>query len=442
MNPDLKYPVIAYYRIYLPYTHSDTIDLYKPDAELYPLFRACCLAVLNCGCPIDDGRELAKRYPDFSVEFKKSHLGCGYQMYLYNLPAHALIEGEILEGIREHLITVVRDIAIGDSLPVELILDNAGILTATRANIVCYWGGHSIPEHEYAHSKNVGYNLGLRGIDTITGCGSGVMKGPFKGASIGHAKQRNRSGRFIGFSEPGIIAAEAPNTIVNELVILPDIEKRLEAFVRTGHGILIGCGGPGTAEEILYILGVLLHQKNNLIPLPIIMTGPEESRDYWKQIDNFIGATLGSRAQERYEIVIGDAEAAASKMYKKLADVQAFRENENLPMNYNLILTIDDAFKKPFDPTHENMRNLNLSADQDKHSLAANLRKCFSGIVSGNIKSSGIAAVEKHGKFKLTGNPVILEALDKLLTSFVDQGRMKVLSGTSGEYVPCYEIEK
>ena len=36
----------------------------------------------------------------------------------------------------------------------------------------------------------------------------------------------------MGLTEPGIITAEAPNPIVNELVILPDIEKRLEAFVR------------------------------------------------------------------------------------------------------------------------------------------------------------------------------------------------------------------
>jgi len=36
-----------------------------------------------------------------------------------------------------------------------------------------------------------------------------------------------------------IIAAEAPNPIVNDLVIMPDIEKRLEAFTRVGHGIVI-----------------------------------------------------------------------------------------------------------------------------------------------------------------------------------------------------------
>lgn len=60
-----------------------------------------------------------------------------------------------------------------------------------------------------------------------------------KGAAIGHAKQRYPSSRFIGLTEPSIIAAEPPNLIVNELVIMPDIEKRLEAFIRLGDGIVI-----------------------------------------------------------------------------------------------------------------------------------------------------------------------------------------------------------
>ena len=37
--------------------------------------------------------------------------------------------------------------------------------------------------------------LGLRGLDICTGCGPGAMKGPMKGATIGHSKQRIRDGR-------------------------------------------------------------------------------------------------------------------------------------------------------------------------------------------------------------------------------------------------------
>ena len=79
-----------------------------------------------------------------------------------------------------------------------------------------------------------------------------------KGAAVSHRKQRNSSGRYIGVSEPGIIAAESPNPVVNELIIMPDIEKRLEAFVRLSHAIVVFPGGVGTTEEIFYILALLL----------------------------------------------------------------------------------------------------------------------------------------------------------------------------------------
>src|SRR5690625_6433134 len=79
---------------------------------------------------------------------------------------------------------------------------------------------------------------------------------------------------------------------------MPDIEKRLEAFVRTGHGIVVFPGGAGTAEEILYILGILLHPDNRDIPFPLVFTGPASSAEYFKRIDEFIGRTLGLRSEE------------------------------------------------------------------------------------------------------------------------------------------------
>lgn len=46
-----------------------------------------------------------------------------------------------------------------------------------------------------------------------------------KGAAVGHAQQRYKDSRFIGMTEPSIIAAEPPNPLVNELIIMPDIEN-------------------------------------------------------------------------------------------------------------------------------------------------------------------------------------------------------------------------
>ena len=90
-------------------------------------------------------------------------------------------------------------------------------------------------------------------------------------------------------------------------------------------------------------------------------------------------------------------------------------------------------------PTHENMRNLELHRDQQRHLLAANLRRAFSGVVAGNVKEAGIRAIEEHGHFEIRGDTGIMGPMDSLLNSFVEQHRMK-LSGK--KYTPCYRIIK
>jgi len=318
------------------------------------------------------------------------------------------------------------------------ILRNANMLRyGVPTGLVVCWGGHSIGHEEYGYSKKVGYQLGLRGVDVGTGCGPGAMKGPMKGATIGHAKQHNKSGRYVGITEPGIIAAEAPNPIVNELVILPDIEKRLEAFVRSTHGIIVFPGGAGTAEEILYMLGILLHPSNQKIPFPLIFTGPESSKEYFEQIDAFIGASLGKEAQKKYKIIIDDPSAVATHMKKGIDKVTKFRKKHNDAFFFNWMLTIDPEFQTPFIPNHKNMASLNLHKQQASHRLAANLRRAFSGIVAGNVKEDGILEVRKNGPFELHGDDNIIKPMEVLLASMVKQQRMKL---PGKKYIPCYKI--
>lgn len=425
------------------------------EGDLAQIFRNCALAVLNCGSALDDGSELLARYPDFSIEVIQRQRGI--KLSMKNAPAIAFVDGELIAGINEHLFVVLRDIIyahdkiinssrfdLDESVDVTNavfhILRNAHVLVPRlEPNLVVCWGGHSISPEEYAYTKEVGYQMGLRDLDICTGCGPGAMKGPMKGATIGHAKQRTGVGRYIGLTEPGIIAAESPNPIVNKLIIMPDIEKRLEAFVRTGHGIVVFPGGAGTAEEILYILGILLHPENASVPFPLIFTGPKSAEDYFKQINRFILDTLGIEAQQRYQIIIDDPSRVAIEMKKGMRFVQEHREQEKDAYYYNWTLKIDQQFQKPFHPTHENMRNLALSKDQKSHLLAANLRRAFSGVVAGNVKEDGIRAIEEHGLFELRGDREIMEPMDALLSAFVEQQRMK-LPGT--EYVPCYKIIK
>ncbi|WP_253658724.1 MULTISPECIES: nucleotide 5'-monophosphate nucleosidase PpnN [unclassified Vibrio] len=424
------------------------------SSELYQLYRNCTLAVLNSGSHTDNSKELLDKHQSFDVNVVRRERGI--KLELTNPPEHAFVDGEIIKGIQEHLFSVLRDIVyvnmhLADAQRLNLtnpihitnlvfgILRNARALTpGIEPNLVVCWGGHSINGVEYQYTREVGNELGLRELNICTGCGPGAMEGPMKGAAIGHAKQRYTQQRYLGLTEPSIIAAEPPNPIVNELVIMPDIEKRLEAFVRMAHGIVIFPGGPGTAEELLYILGIMMHPDNADQPMPIVLTGPKESEEYFHSIDEFVRDTLGEEGQKHYEIVIDDPAEVARIMKRSMDSVRLHRKEKGDAYSFNWSLKIEPNFQLPFDPTHESMEQLDLSLDQEPQVLAANLRQAFSGIVAGNVKAEGIREIERRGPFTIHGDPVLMKKLDKLLQDFVEQHRMKLPGGS--DYEPCYRI--
>ncbi len=422
------------------------------DTQLYETFRKCALAVLNCGSSLDNSKAVFEQYENFMLSIRQQERGI--KLELTNAPASAFVDGQMIKGIREHLFSALRDIVYTHQQVLESgafdlsvssditdavfhILRNAAVFIPQRPpDMVVCWGGHAINQPEYEYTKQVGYELGLRGMHICTGCGPGAMKGPMKGATIGHAKQRDYAGRYLGISEPGIIAAEPPNPIVNSLVIMPDIEKRLEAFVRVGHGIVVFPGGVGTFEEILYILGILLHPANSDLPFPLVFTGPKASMGYFQQIDEFLKSTLGTDAERRYRVVVGDPMEAALLMKGGMEQVRRHRQQTHDAFYFNWRLVIDPDFQQPFFPSHENMAQLNLSHKLPAHQLAAQLRRAFSGIVAANVKETGIRAVEKYGPFEIRGDIKILKPLQALLDALVKQKRMKL----ADHYEPTYRL--
>ncbi|WP_221797841.1 nucleotide 5'-monophosphate nucleosidase PpnN [Oceanobacter mangrovi] len=451
---------MQHYELIHPKTHLRVLSRHEIQQlrdvgnTTHDLVRRCCYAVLSAGSLNDNYVEIEQDYQQFDIQFDQEDRGLVVK--LVNPPASAFVDNEMIRGVREQMFSVLRDVLYAqDSIlgahrfdldkgeditnAIFHLLRNAGVLRPDRLpNLVVCWGGHSIPRNEYEYCKEVGYQLGLRGLDVGTGCGPGAMKGPMKGAMIGHAKQHKRDGRYIGISEPGIIATEAPNPIVNELVILPDIEKRLEAFVRMAHGIVIFPGGPGTAEELLYLIGVLSHPDNHCQPFPVVITGPQETADYLRALDRFIGMTLGEAARRHYKLIINDPALVAQEMRAGIEQVQLYRRQGEDAFFFNWSLHVEQEFQRPFDPTHEAMAALNLSLSAPKHELAADLRRAFSGIVAGNVKADGIKRVEEFGPYQLHGDAEIMTAMDSLLASMVANGRMKI----SGNYKPCYQIAR
>ena len=423
------------------------------EQPLLELFRRCALAVLNTGNEIDDAAAIFDAYSDFSIEVAKRTRGL--KLIMRNAPASAFVDGRIVEGIRQHLFAVLRDIVYmgtdvanselfdqttsgGITDVVFQMLKHARILNPDLApNLVVCWGGHSISRDEYDYTKEVGYQLGLRGLDICTGCGPGAMKGPMKGAAVGHAKQRLQDGRYLGLSEPGIIAAEPPNPMVSHLVVLPDIEKRLEAFLRLAHGIVVFPGGVGTAEEILYLLGVLLDPANARQELPVIFTGPPESASYFHELDAFLRLTLGEDIAGKYEIVIGDSARVGELMGSHIRRVRRQRRRDGDAYYFNWLLQIPFEHQTPFVVDHQSVSALRLTREQPPHELAVGLRRAFSAIVTGNVKDYGIRMIQRHGPFQLHSDVALTNALDRLLQQFVAQGRMKL---DSARYQPCYRV--
>jgi predicted Rossmann-fold nucleotide-binding protein len=432
-------------------SRDEVARLRDVSTGMHDLLRRCALAVLTSGSASDDPRAARELYPEFDIQVHQQDRGV--RIDLTHAPAMAFVDGEIIRGVAELLFAVVRDLAytvmeLGPDSNQDLetssgitdsvfgLLRNARILHPTEPNLVVCWGGHSISRDEYVYTKQVGYELGLRGLDICTGCGPGAMKGPMKGATIAHAKQRRGRTRYIGITEPGIIAAESPNPIVNHLVIMPDIEKRLEAFVRLGHGIIVFPGGVGTAEEILYLLGILLREENAHLPFPLIFTGPTASAPYFEQIDKFIRLTLGEEATKRYEIIVGEPDKVAKRMTAGIRKVREHRIAQKDSFFFNWSVDIPLAFQRPFVPSHEAMASLDLHHGRKPHELAADLRRAFSGIVAGNVKEDGMRRIEAHGPFEIHGDADMMQSLDALLRAFVEQRRMKI----AGEYRPCYRV--
>jgi hypothetical protein len=135
--------------------------------------------------------------------------------------------------------------------------------------------------------------------------------------------------------------------------------------------------------------------------------------------------------------VTGRPEEVARHIYEGVSRVRLDRRRTGDAYYFNWRLMVDPLFQQPFLVSHEAMSSLDLSGELQDHMLAANLRRAFSGIVTGNVKDEGVRAVESYGPYEIHGDTVIMEELDRLLRAFVSQGRMRLPGAT---YTPCFRV--
>ena len=176
-------------------SQSDIDGLTTTRGDLFALFRHCALAILKTDSEKNGNETDDDDYHDFDIRLIPQPRGL--RIELFNAPPQSFVDGKMIRGIQEHLFSALRDIVYTDfkitgtqtqptssadtTNTVFRILRNAQVVRPNEppSMVVC-WGGHSISRQEYDYAKQVGYELGLRGLDIVTGCGIGAMKGPMK----------------------------------------------------------------------------------------------------------------------------------------------------------------------------------------------------------------------------------------------------------------------
>ena len=181
---------------------------------------------------------------------------------------------------------------------------------------------------------------------------------------------------------------------------------------------------------------LLLDPGNRGIELPLVFTGPENSKAYFTELNAFVKLSLGESVADRYRIIIDDAAEVGRYVGRVVRDVRKQRRRDGDAYYFNWLLNVPRAHQTPFEVNHENVCALNLSRDLPAHELAVNLRRAFSAVVTGNVKDHGIRMIASEGPFEIRADKTLAEALDRLLRQFVIQGRMKL----AGVYEPCYRV--
>ena len=381
-----------------------------------------------------DTRAIRDKFQGMTVEV--THYGSELCLHCQNVPQDCLYDGKnvIWESV-EQVTSALRDIIFRPAPPppwssseknsayVKKFAEHSGFLYRGERGLVSFtWGGHRVGLEEYDFAKDLNYWLALcmPDMENITGCGTGIMKAPFKGAQIAYGKQRTfrRFGPrdFIGFTEKNILAAEAPNELVNRLLVFPNVEMRMEAFIRASHMGRAHPGGPGTIEEILTILAVLSDPRNQDIPFQFDLVERQDGA-YFRHLHDFLTTCFNNELEQYYNIHVGSPDTYA----RSLTETTKY-----LPMRYlwNDDLHFDERVQTPFEVTFDSMESLDLTTDQPPMDLLVNLRRFFSSIVHLSVKDPDLLDSWGDDRPLIKGTPKILKATDKLVRSLESQGRI------------------
>lgn len=302
---------------------------------------------------------------------------------------------------------------------------------------IVFQGGARISNEEYTFAKLVGSEIAKfehAPKKFITGGGRGIMRAPHRGSQITAIERGENDTTNCGVSCGKIIAAEPPNSIVTKLAVFEQIERRLEAFARSGHLTVFFPGGTGTFEELLYVLAVLAEERNKGQYYTFMLVGDESKREYYDVILNALEQSLGSEiieeTQLKKRICIGDPASVAKAILQEAEIARWNRRKEMLTeptphvqMDFQGAIHIPKGLRVPFVPTRENVAALELHHNQPMSERIVNLRRFTYTQTCVCIADRERMEVEQNGPFEVRGDPKMIQGTQELFKYMQASGR-------------------
>jgi len=392
--------------------------------------------------------------PNLTIELKpdKSLL----RIVLRGVPHEKLVKGKLIKIKERQILCGIRDLLVSRQYPLNdkshesltqyifHFVRSAEVLTRTdrernELGRVMIQGGHHIPRHEKIHHKRLGYGIGLLGLELITGSGPGSMEEPMKGAIRGY-QMNCLERKFIGITEDGIISGEPCNDYIDHLIVFPDIEKRLEAFIRMSRAGIIFPGGPGTFEEILTILWIKTHPLNKFFRFPLYCCQPQQSGNYFKNIFAFLHECFDidferegylryfeSETEDKTNPLL-DPRRVSYEIEAEMRDCLTFNERRSRKIQrifsplWDWDVYFPSELQHPLIISKELIEGLEFSRKMPMEKLFYSIRSLSSAIVECNVRNRNF--IKEQGVFKLRGDKTMLKRLDELFQSFAEEKRM------------------
>ncbi|WP_321403422.1 PpnN family nucleotide 5'-monophosphate nucleosidase [Maridesulfovibrio sp.] len=445
MQTELKIPILPRRIVSQQFSDADIERLAQgladPENRMTEIIGALINVHKNDVC---DTREIRVKFKDMQIEVApvNGHIN----LQCSRVPRDCLYDGRnVIWQSVEHISAVIRDIIFSPkfecgtdccrSTNTKKFVEHSGVMYRGERGLVMFtWGGHQVPLDEYNFAKELGYwtALFMPDMENITGCGVGVMKAPFKGAQVAYGKQNSfeRFGHrdFIGFSEKKILAAEAPNELVTQLVTFPTIEERMEAFIRASHRGKVHPGGAGTVEEILTMLALLSMPENKGLPYEFDLV-ERGGGVYFKELVEYLNICFDDALDGLYNVHVGTA-----RSYANYVAYQSQYLNTRYLWNDDLVF--EPRIQEPFEVTFDSMEGLDLSRNQEPFSLLINLRRFFSAVVHLTVKDPDMLDSWGDDRPLIKGDKKILDATDQLVRKLALQGRIH----PSKNNTPAYRI--